>query len=113
MWGCEFLLVLYFFSIDKNGKFGYNIFRGVCEMTNERRDVELTTLYGVRLFFSGREKKNYTTDEIVELIDRIAMGKELDANGLTFFEAAELLRRYESAKAGNVVEMNLSELGGV
>lgn len=73
-------------------------------MADTRRDVIMDTLHGVRLFFSGREKKSYTADEIVELIDRIAMGKELDENGFTYYEAAELLRRIEDVKAGrNIV----------
>ncbi len=35
---------------------------------------------------------------------------DLDENGLTPEEVAELKRRYENAEAGNVVEMDLTEL---
>lgn len=42
----------------------------------ERQDVIMATLYELRLIFAGGEKKEYTTDEIVELLDKIAMAKE-------------------------------------
>lgn len=42
----------------------------------ERQDVKMATLYELRLIFASGEKKEYTTDEIVELLDKIAMAKE-------------------------------------
>ncbi len=41
----------------------------------ERQDVKMATLYELRLIFKNREKKNYTTEEILELLDQIAMAK--------------------------------------
>lgn len=43
---------------------------------NERQDTRMATLYELRLIFSNGEKKNYTTEEIVELLDKIATAKE-------------------------------------
>lgn len=42
----------------------------------ERCDAKIATLYELRLIFSNGEKKEYTTEEIVELIDKLAMAKE-------------------------------------
>ncbi len=42
----------------------------------ERRDAKMAMLYELRLIFSKGEKKEYTTEEIVELLDKIAMAKE-------------------------------------
>ncbi len=42
----------------------------------ERRDAKMAALYELRLIFSKGEKKEYTTEEIVELLDKIAMAKE-------------------------------------
>ena len=42
----------------------------------ERKDAKMATLYELRLLFSQGEKKEYTTEEIVELLDKIAMTKE-------------------------------------
>ena len=42
----------------------------------ERRDTKMAMLYELRLIFSNGEKKEYTTEEIVELLDKIAMAKE-------------------------------------
>lgn len=42
----------------------------------ERQDTKMATLYELRLIFSTGEKKEYTTEEIVELLDKIAMAKE-------------------------------------
>ncbi len=44
----------------------------------ERQDAKMAVLYELRLIFSNSEKKEYTTDEIVELLDKIAMEKEQD-----------------------------------
>lgn len=47
------------------------------EMTEkEMQSVKMSTLYELRLLFSQGEKKQYTTDEIVELLDKIAMAKD-------------------------------------
>lgn len=43
---------------------------------NERQDTRMAKLYELRLIFSNGEKKNYTTEEIVELLDKIATAKE-------------------------------------
>lgn len=42
----------------------------------ERRDIRMATLYELRLIFSNGEKKEYTTEEIVELLDKLAIAKE-------------------------------------
>lgn len=42
----------------------------------ERYDIKMATLYKLRLIFTGGEKKDYTTEEIVELLDKLAMAKE-------------------------------------
>lgn len=44
----------------------------------ERRDTQKALLYDLRLLFSAGEKKEYTVDEIVELLDKIAMAKDQD-----------------------------------
>lgn len=42
----------------------------------ERQDAKMATLYELRLLFTQGEKKEYTTDEIVELLDKIATAKD-------------------------------------
>ena len=42
----------------------------------ERQDTKMATLYELRLLFTQGEKKEYTTDEIVELLDKIATAKD-------------------------------------
>lgn len=42
----------------------------------ERQDTKMATLYELRLIFSSGEKKEYTTEEIVELLDKLAIAKE-------------------------------------
>ncbi|MCM1523185.1 MAG: hypothetical protein NC120_01895 [Ruminococcus sp.] len=42
----------------------------------ERQDIKMATLYELRLIFSSGEKKNYTVEEIVEMLDKIAIAKE-------------------------------------
>ena len=47
------------------------------EMTKEEmQTVKMSTLYELRLIFTQGEKKEYTTDEIVELLDKIAIAKD-------------------------------------
>ena len=41
----------------------------------ERKDAQKAMLYDLRLIFTNGEKKQYTVDEIVELLDKIAMSK--------------------------------------
>ena len=49
----------------------------VAEMTEkEMHSVKVSTLYELRLLFTQGEKKEYTTDEIVELLDKIATAKD-------------------------------------
>ncbi len=36
----------------------------------------MATIYELRLIFTNGEKKNYTTEEIVELLDKLALAKE-------------------------------------
>lgn len=38
--------------------------------------VKMSTLYELRLLFTQRDKKEYTTDEIVEVLDKIAVAKD-------------------------------------
>jgi hypothetical protein len=42
----------------------------------EMRTVKMSTLYELRLIFKNGEKKEYTTDEIVEILDKIALAKD-------------------------------------
>ena len=42
----------------------------------ERRDTKMATIYELRLLFTSGDKKQYTTEEIVELLDKIAMAKD-------------------------------------
>ena len=42
----------------------------------ERHDTKMATLYELRFLFTQGEKKEYTTEEIVELLDKIATTKE-------------------------------------
>lgn len=42
----------------------------------ERQDTKMATLYELRLIFTSGEKKEYTKEEIVELLDKIALAKE-------------------------------------
>lgn len=47
------------------------------EMTEkEMQTVKMSTLYELRLIFTNGEKGEYTKEEIVELLDKIAMAKE-------------------------------------
>lgn len=42
----------------------------------ERQDTKMATLYELRLIFTNGDKKEYTVEEIVELLDKIAMAKD-------------------------------------
>ena len=42
----------------------------------EIKIVEKATIYELRLIFDRGEKENYSKQEIVELLDKIAMAKE-------------------------------------
>ena len=47
------------------------------EMTEkEMKTVQMSTLYELRLLFSQGDKEQYTREEIVELLDKIATAKE-------------------------------------
>ena len=49
----------------------------VREMTEkEMKTVKMSTLYELRLIFTQGEKKQYSTEEIVELLDKIATAKD-------------------------------------
>ena len=49
----------------------------VREMTEkEMQTVKMSTLYELRLIFTQGEKKQYSTEEIVELLDKIAKAKD-------------------------------------
>lgn len=43
---------------------------------NEIKKIELATLYELRLTISEGEKKEYTKEEILELLDQIAIVKK-------------------------------------
>lgn len=50
---------------------------GVREMTEKgMQTVKMSTLYQLRLIFTNGDKKEYTREEIVELLDKIATAKE-------------------------------------
>ena len=42
----------------------------------ERQDVIMATLYELRLRFSNADKVKYSTDEIIEVIDRMDVNKD-------------------------------------
>ena len=42
----------------------------------EMQIIKMSTLYELRLIFTSGEKTEYTKEEIVELLDKIAMAKE-------------------------------------
>ena len=42
----------------------------------ERQNTKMATLYELRLLFTNGEKREYSTEEIVELLDKIAMAKD-------------------------------------
>ena len=49
----------------------------VRDMTEkEMQTVKMSTLYELRLIFTQGEKKQYSTEEIVELLDKIATAKD-------------------------------------
>lgn len=49
------------------------------DMTKEEMQaIRKATLYDLRLIFTSGEKKEYSTDELVELLDKIALAKEQD-----------------------------------
>ena len=49
----------------------------VREMTEkEMQTVKMSTLYELRLILTQGDKKEYSTDEIVELLDKIATAKD-------------------------------------
>lgn len=49
----------------------------VTEMTEkEMQTVKMAALYELRLIFTNGDKNEYTKEEIVELLDQIAMAKE-------------------------------------
>lgn len=41
----------------------------------ERKDIRMATLYELRLLFAQGEKNEYTKEDIVKLLDKIAMEK--------------------------------------
>lgn len=45
----------------------------------ERQDTKMATLYELRLIITNGEKKEYSKEEIVELLDKIALAKEQEA----------------------------------
>lgn len=42
----------------------------------ERQDTKMATIYELRLLLTQGDKKEYTVDELTELLDKIAMAKE-------------------------------------
>ncbi len=61
----------------KGGHLMKNNLKEIDEMTEkEMQSVKMSTLYELRLIFTQGEKKEYTTDEIVELLDKIATAKD-------------------------------------
>lgn len=48
------------------------------EETNEReiKIVKKSTLYDIRLIFSSSDKTEYTKDEILQILDDVALAKE-------------------------------------
>lgn len=42
---------------------------------NERKDAKMAILYELRLIFSTNDKKEYTVEEILELLDKLAQSQ--------------------------------------
>ena len=42
----------------------------------ERQDIKMAALYEIRLILTNGDKKEYTLEELCELLDKIAMAKE-------------------------------------
>lgn len=42
----------------------------------ERKDTKMATLYELRLIFANGDKNEYSKEEIVDLLDKIATEKE-------------------------------------
>ena len=42
----------------------------------ERKDTRMAMLYELRLMFTQGEKEEYTRQEIIEMLDKIALSKE-------------------------------------
>jgi len=59
--------VVYYRQIEKEARTVEDI---------ERKIVQKALLYDLRLIFSNSDKDSYTTEEIVELLDKIAMAKD-------------------------------------
>ena len=45
-------------------------------IADERIDTKMATLYELRLIITNGTKKEYTIEELCELLDKIAMAKE-------------------------------------
>lgn len=69
------------YNIDKC-KPQYLYYKKGCERMNtdmtekEMKTVKMSTLYELRLLFAQGEKEEYSKQEIVELLDKIATAKE-------------------------------------
>ena len=66
--------------IDILGIMAYNYIQEVVFMSITERDLDCYSdafLLRLRLLFKNNEKEQYTKEEILELIDSIAMSKEL------------------------------------
>lgn len=44
----------------------------------ERRDIQKALLYDLRLIFSTGEQESFSRQEILELLDRLALAKDQD-----------------------------------
>lgn len=44
----------------------------------QRRDTQKALLYDLRLIFSTGEQENFSRQEILELLDRLALAKDQD-----------------------------------
>ncbi|MBQ8955341.1 MAG: hypothetical protein IJ075_00035 [Lachnospiraceae bacterium] len=42
----------------------------------ERQDTKMATLYELRLIFANGEKGQYTKEEILDMLDKIALAKD-------------------------------------
>ena len=49
---------------------------GVFMTEKERQDTKMATLFELRLFLLNEKKKDYTLEELLDLIDKIAMIKD-------------------------------------
>ena len=63
----------------------------------ERQDIKMATLYELRLIFTTDEKTEYTTEEIVALIDKLAMEENIGAYSSKSLTLSDILDDFNNS----------------